>query len=282
MKKIITLLLVIIISLGYSQTPEEVKETTYVRYVEWFDEHGSDVEREFVRLLDSARNDVTPPNHYGYYTKEKKYTKRELKRLQKVEDKKGNATLFYPIGKKDKYYFLSVVRNERVPHIKYDSLMSLGCAHHNRYLSNTYGIKYDTILGSQWSGKPELYAKVYRHPVGHQEIPNWNGMKYYGKDTLINKFFNRVSYYAPDRNAMCEVVLATPLTYYYKYGNNITRIAKSILVGFKNSPKHWEALMASTKYTLCGIDFSYMKNTTYGYSYVTVVLGVIENDLTCK
>ena len=282
MKKLITLLLVLNTILGYSQTPDEIKETTYPRYVEWFDKHGSDVEREFVRLLDSARNEVTTPNRYGYNTKEKEYTKRELKRLQKVENKKGNSAWLYPIGYKDIYHFLSVVRNERVPNIKYDSLMSLGCAHHNRYLSNTYGIKYDTTLVSITRGKPELYATIFCHPIGHSEIPNWDGMEYYGKDTLINKFFDRVSYYAPDRNALCEVVLGGPLTYYYKCGDDINGAAKFLIERFKNSPKHWEVLMAPTKYTLCGIDFSYMKNTPDGYSYVTVVLGVIENDLTYK
>jgi hypothetical protein len=97
----------------------------------WYNENRLAVEKEFVRLIDSARSNITIEKLFGYTSLEG-YSQKELKSIKKEEESKGNHVQVIKEGSS----ILSVFVTKHLPVVKmeYDSILSLASNHHAEYL----------------------------------------------------------------------------------------------------------------------------------------------------
>jgi hypothetical protein len=266
MKKLLILLVLLVSGLGYSQSHNDTLE-------KWYNENRLAVEKEFVRLIDSARSSIIIEKLFGYTSLEG-YSQKELKSIKKEEKSKGNHVQVVKEGSR----ILSVFVTKHVPVVKmeYDSILSMASNHHAEYLRS---------VGSS-------------RTLDHQEFKDFYGTPYEGDLPILLNPTDRVKYYCPNRvyvgecNSMGRIGHIATLTrnaainYWVKNIDNVNveSVAKFFFDGFKNSPKHWDAFMGEDDIDLMGVSF--IMNFDNDYVNFVSVFGKdkskINNDLFAK
>jgi len=267
MKKLITLLFVLVSVIGLSQTP--YKDSIRNLNNEWYDLNKEKVELEFVRLIDSARQanlrdvryvktftlktnsilelDTSASTHYvGIFD-----TKKELLYILKEEKKKTNY-VSSNVYKHKTDYTISITYSRRPRNIKYDSLLTLAAEHHSKY---------------QIEVEP---AKEY----SHSEYKNYYGYEYKGDMTILENPKDRVEYYCPNIIYLGECVMFDPT---HKngcmgdlYKKSVKDFAYDYFIGFKKSKGHWAAYMQEGDIPSMGAYLGMSKETNY-IIFVTVM-----------
>jgi hypothetical protein len=243
MKKLLVLLVLLVSGLGYSQSHNDILE-------KWYNENKLAVEKEFVRLIDSARSSVMIEKLFHYRSKNG-FTQKELRKIKKTE--KLNGSVVSVTRRNYKKYRLkidrvNVIKDVSVEKIVYDSLLSLASEHHAKYLT-------EVVPKSGY--------------ISHQEYEDYYGYKYEGTLPILEHPSDRVKYYCPERSYQGECAsygivghIATldseaQIDFYIKNLNhiNVKSVAFYLFQVFKNSPKHWEAYMNPKDINLMGTTF---------------------------
>tara|TARA_R110002020_G_scaffold475467_2_gene710415 strand:- start:1557 stop:2372 length:816 start_codon:yes stop_codon:yes gene_type:complete len=264
MKKLITLLLIIITSVGYSQN--SYKDSIINLNNEWYELNKEKVELEFVRLIDSARQSNLPDVIFkdSYTMKSNFYlaigftgnkeifdTKKQLKEKLK-EERKNDSTINISVFKGDGYTSFSATKQRRPVNVVYDSLLTLAAEHHSKY-------------------------QVEVEPAGfysHQEYEDYFGFKYVGKLPVLEHPGDRIKYYCPNRSLVGECIGFDPThrngCMGDLYKKNIKDFAYSSFIRFKNSEKHWEIFMEEGDVPFMGVYMGMSKETNY-IVFVTIM-----------
>ena len=100
----------------------------------WYSVNKLAVEKEFVRLIDSARSSLLLEKHVIYRSVDG-ITQKELRSIVKKERSEGNFCYVDRYVKKRKIRFILITKNFHVVKMEYDSLLSLAAGHHAKYLS---------------------------------------------------------------------------------------------------------------------------------------------------
>lgn len=261
MKKLMVLLVLLVSGLGYSQSHNDTLE-------KWYNENRLAVEREFVRLIDSARSNITIEKHFTFRSSDA-LSQKDLKSIVKKEESNGNFCQVVKFSGKQKIDFVIVTKKVPVVKIQYDSLLSLASEHHAKYLTEV--------------GESDV--------VSHQEYKNYFGFEYDGDLPILENPTDRVKFYCPNRIYVGEcansgivghIVTLNRIAannYWVKNINhvNVKSVAMFFFKGFKNSKPHWNAYMSLKDIGLIGayfkIDFK-LQST----SFVTV-MGNDKNDI---
>jgi len=247
MKKLMVLLVVLVSGLGYSQSHNDTLE-------KWYNENRLAVEKEFVRLIDSARSNITIEKQFIYRSSDG-LTQKELKSIKKEEESKGNHCHVINQTKGNSINFIIITKHLPVVKMEYDSILSLASNHHAEYLISV--------------GSSEV--------LSHQEYKIYYGTPYEGDLPILLNPTDRVKYYCPNRVYVGECNwggkvghIATfedvaPINYWVKNIDHVTvkSVAKFFFDGFKNSPKHWAAFMGEDDIDLMGVSFIMDFNNNY-------------------
>lgn len=263
MKKLFVLLVLLVTGLGYSQTKGSHNDTLE----KWYNKNRLAVEKEFVRLIDSARSNITLEKTVNYRS-ENGITQKEFKSLIKRERAAGNPCQVYKHKKGNKIDFVSVTKSFSAVNIKYDSILSLASNHHAQFLVEV--------------GESGI--------LSHQEYQNYYGFEYKGNLPILEHPIDRVKYYCPNRTmhgecaSMCRIGhIATleetaALNYWVKNINhvNVKSVAMFFFKGFKNSKPHWNAFMSKGDIDYMGVSFI-MDFKNGHVTFVTVMGNDINN-----
>lgn len=254
MKKLITLLFVLVSVIGLSQTP--YKDSIRNLNNEWYDLNKEKVELEFVRLIDSARQanlrdvryvksytlktnsllELDPTAHLSYDGIFD--TKKELLNILKEEKNKSNY-VSSNVYKHKTDYQISITYSRRPRNIVYDSLLSLASEHHSKY---------------------QIEVEPSEIITPHVEFKNYKGYEYTGDLPILKEYTDRVNYYCPNRHAGGECMT-------FDLGGLHKKTAKQLayeyFMRFKKSKKHWELFMSEGDFPLMGVYMGMSKKTNY-------------------
>ena len=213
----------------------------------WYLTNKLAVEKEFTRLIDSARSTLILEKRVIYRSVDG-VSQKELKSILKKETSNGNFCDVNKYPKSNKIRTIVVTKNFPVVKMKYDSLLSLAAEHHAKYLN-----------------------EVVSHTgyISHQEYKNYHGYEYTGPLPILENSKDRVKYYCPSRYDMGECAIdgiighiATlkrdaPVNYWVKNIDhvNVKSVAYHFFETFKGSPKHWDAFMRVSDIDLIGVSF---------------------------
>ena len=213
----------------------------------WYLANKLSVEKEFARLIDSARSSLILEKRVIYRFVDG-ISQKELKSILKKETSDGNFCDVNRYPKGNKIRTIVVTKNFPVVKMEYDSLLSLAAEHHAKYLTNVV---------------------IHSGVIGHQEFKNYYGYEYNGPLPILENSKDRVKYYCPSRYDMGECAIdgiighiATlkrdaPVNYWVKNIDhvNVRSVAYHFFETFKGSPKHWSALMRVSDIDLIGASF---------------------------
>ena len=213
----------------------------------WYSVNKLAVEKEFVRLIDSARSSLLLEKHV-IYRSDDGFSQKELRTIVKKETAEGNHCYVDRYLKKRKIRFIIITKNFHVVKMEYDSLLSLAAGHHAKYLSEVV----------EKSGY-----------ISHQEYKNYFGYIYNGSLPVLENSSDRVKYYCPSRYDAGECLIdgivghiatlerEAAINYWVKNIDNVNvkSVAKKFFEDFKSSKKHWEAFMRLSDIDLMGVYF---------------------------
>jgi hypothetical protein len=262
MKKLLVVLVLLVSGLGYSQSHNDTLE-------KWYNENRLAVEREFVRLIDSARSNITIEKHFAFRSSDG-LSQKDIKSIVKEEESNGNFCQVVKFSGKQKINFVIVTKKVPVVKIQYDSILSLASNHHAQYLVEV--------------GESDV--------LSHQEYKNYYGFEYDGDLPILENPTDRVKFYCPNRTMYlgeCAAMfiighIATfketaALNYCVKNINhvNVKSVAMLFFKGFKNSKPHWNAYMSKGDIDYMGVSFI-MDFKSGDVRFVTV-MGNDKNDI---
>lgn len=263
MKKLLVLLVLLVSGLGYSQTKGSHNDTLE----KWYNENRLAVEKEFVRLIDSARSNITLEKRIIYRSVDG-FSEKSLRTILKTEKKDGNFCQVVNYEKGNKIRFIIVTKSFSAVNIKYDSILSLASNHHAQFL-----------------------VEVGAGLLTHQEYQDYYGFEYKGNLPILEHPIDRVKYYCPNRTmylgecaSMCIIGhIATleetaALNYWVKNINHVSvkSVAMFFFKGFKNSKPHWNAYMSKGDIDYMGVSFI-MDFKNGHVTFVTVMGNDINN-----
>lgn len=213
----------------------------------WYLVNKLAVEKEFARLIDSARSSLMIEKDVIYRSGDG-FSQKELKSIFKKETSDGNRCQVVKHSTGNKINFIIITKSFPVVKMKYDSLLSLAAEHHAKYLNDVV---------------------IHSGVIGHQEFKNYYGYEYNGPLPILENSKDRVKYYCPSRYDMGECAIdgiighiATlkrdaPVNYWVKNIDHVTvkSVAYHFFETFKGSPKHWDALMRASDIDLIGASF---------------------------
>lgn len=228
----------------------------------WYLTNKLAVEKEFTRLIDSARSSLILEKRVIYRSVDG-VSQKELKSILKKETSNGNFCDVNKYPKSNKIRTIVVTKNFHVVKMEYDSLLSLAAEHHAKYLN-------DVVSHTGY--------------ICHQEYKNYHGYEYTGPLPILENSKDRVKYYCPSRYDMGECAfdggignIATlkneaPNNYWIKDINhiNVKSVAYFCFDAFKNSKKHWAAYMTLSDIDLIGVSFM-MDFKNLHFDFVTVM-----------
>jgi hypothetical protein len=213
----------------------------------WYSVNKLAVEKEFVRLIDSARSSLLLEKHV-IYRSDDGFSQKELRSIVKKERSEGNFCQIIKKSKSHKIFYILITKNFHVVKMEYDSLLSLAAGHHAKYLSEVV----------EKSGY-----------ISHQEYKNYFGYIYNGSLPVLENSSDRVKYYCPSRYDAGECLIdgivghiatlerEAAINYWVKNIDhvNVKSVAKKFFEDFKSSKKHWEAFMRLSDIDLMGVYF---------------------------
>jgi len=138
MKTILTLVVVLVGFVGNSQnriTEDSLKL--------WYSTNKLAVEKEFIHMIDTARDHIITEKIYMFHEK-KGYTQSEFREIRKKSrenglysnfERKKYLTIFGREINYGKIIYVTTSKESRVPHLKYDSAISMAARHHAIYLN---------------------------------------------------------------------------------------------------------------------------------------------------
>jgi len=249
MKKLMVLLVLLVSGLGYSQSHNDTLE-------KWYNENRLAVEKEFVRLIDSARSNITIEKQFIYRSSDG-LTQKELKSIKKEEESKGNHCHVINQTKGNSINFIIITKHLPVVKMEYDSILSLASNHHAKFL---------TEVGC---GPTHGEWKKFQGNVSFDGVVTKKDYVYEGDLPILLNPTDRVKYYCPNRVYVGECNwfggvgnIATlnsvaAVNYWVKNIDHVTvkSVAKKLFDSFKNSPKHWAAFMGEDDIDLMGVSF---------------------------
>ena len=271
MKKLLVLLVLLVSGLGYSQSHNDTLE-------KWYNENRLAVEKEFVRLIDSARSSLTVEKHFAFRSSDG-LSQKDLKSIVKEEESNGNFCQVVKFSGKKKINFIIVTKQVPVVKIQYDSLLSLASEHHAKYL---------TEVGC---GATHGEWEKFQGTVSFKGVETKKDYVYKGNLPILYVPSDRVKYYCPNRVYFGECVStgivghiatfeeAAAEKYYVKNIDhvNVKSVAMRFFKRFKNSKDHWNLFMKSEDVGLMGVSFVMDFNNSE-ISFVTV-MGNDKNDI---
>ena len=254
MKNLMLVLVLLVSGLSFSQSHNDTLE-------KWYNENRLAVEKEFVRLIDSARSNLTIEKDFIYRSSDG-LSQKELKSIKKKEESQGNSCQIVKKSKGNNINFIIISKEMDVVKMEYDSILSLASNHHAQYM-----------IAVSESGR-----------YSHREFKNFFGYEYKGDLKILEKPSDRVKHYCPNRVYVGECAsvgivghIATfdrqaAINYYVKNIDhvNVKSVANHYFNRFKNSSKHWKAFMSSEDIDLMGVSFimDFINSET---SFVTVM-----------
>lgn len=238
--------------IGFSQSHNDTLE-------KWYNENRIAVEKEFVRLIDSARSNLTIKKQFIYRSSDG-LSQKELKSIKQGEKSKGSDCQVVKQSKGNKINFIIVSKQVPVIPIKYDSILSLASNHHAKYL-------VEMAFGAT-----------------HGEWKEYDGYTYNGDLPILRVPSDRVKYYCPNRVYVAECLskgivghIATfkscaAKNYWVKNIDhiNVKSVSNLFFKAFKNSKDHWNIFMKSEDIGLMGVSFV-MDFNNGEMSFVTVI-----------
>ena len=259
MKNLFLFLFLFVSNISICQTDKENFDLWYVK-------NRNSVEMEFVRMMDSARNDLKVSHEYYISTEYKEYNYIQLKKLEKEEIKKGNKTFLTRTTTEKKYYYLMVTKKERVSHMIYDSIHSLPSKHHAEFLMELgeNGIithnEYNVINGYKYKGDLEPLAfpvdriKYYSSITGQKMSFNGECLIWSNYDNLMSKtnIYNK-NFWSEEN---------TQIAIFY--------VASHMFESFKKSKPHWKIFMTCADIKTMGVFFNYNPKTKF-ITFVSLV-----------
>ena len=171
---------------------------------------------------------------------------------------------------------LDSVRNAKlvekwfVYHTKLDSLGSLACKHHNKYMMNMTSKNWDDVFLSHTEKKVGYETKEHTNWTTNVITTTIDTFVYKSNDTLIDSFSKRCEYYSKGQfSTYGECCTGGYLTIQMdNYSNK--DFAKMILKNFKKSKPHWD-ILTMYEYTDIAINLMTDKyNTKY---WITINVG---------
>ena len=267
---------------------------------QWYNDHHDEIYTEFIRLVNESRNNLTvrKSHIFVFNPLDTQYVKNETQHVVLVKDKKDYKEKLLKLKEtctdieinKGRGFFSGMKQkkgdveymvkySQKVDVIKYDSLISLGCYHHNKFQINEYN-----HMIKDWET-----TSNYTSLVGHAEKPEY----YFDHELVLPSFVDRMNYYTDSTSyPAAEIIYKGNLTFEWASGprkikegigasygvlteikNNPSKeIAQQIFEGFKGSPKHWEIITSPNHYKKIGLDILIVKQSSLGF-YCTVNFG---------
>jgi hypothetical protein len=263
MKNLMLVLVLLVSGLVYPQSHNDTLE-------KWYNENRLAVEKEFVRLIDSARSNLTVEKQFIYRSSDG-LSQKELKSIKQDEESKGSDCQVVKQSKGNKINFIIVSKQVPVIPMKYDNILSLASNHHAEYL-------VEMGFGAT-----------------HGEWKEYEGHTYNGDLPILYVPSDRVKHYCTNRVYVGECVgtgvvghIATfessaAENYWVKDIDhvNVKSVSNLFFKDFKNSKDHWNLFMKSEDVGLMGVSFVMDFNNSE-MSFVTVMGNdkeTIETDL---
>ncbi len=214
----------------------------------WYLTNKLAVEKEFTRLIDSARSTLILEKRVIYRSVDG-VSQKELKSILKKETSNGNFCDVNKYPKSNKIRTIVVTKNFPVVKMKYDSLLSLAAEHHAKYLTNV-GDKH----------------------VSHEEYPNLTS-----NFLILEKPKDRVNHFCVNRifvgeclatykcNVKLDISLPDELN-----GLSVESFAYHFFKRFKGSKPHWSIFMMKedVDFIGCSLDIDFNNNFL---SFVVVI-----------
>lgn len=260
---------------------------------EWYKENIDKVYGEFIRLLNEERShlrtnkrlvickDLVDFNN-PHFSNDSVVLIEDwglAKKLSKEFQRTHNVTLVDNYTTPSGHKRITIAYISPMDQIKYDSLSSIACLHHNKYLINE-----SNYLSKDWARRDSI---IYL--LGHNE----SSPVYPYHDTVINFAGDRVRHYTKGKgDFMGEIFASGYVLDYFKFEkikkiynekNNHTQygiatkitnnpykeIAKSLFEQFKKSKKHYEIMIQNENFGLIGMN---LLHTTTNKFYFTVAI----------
>jgi hypothetical protein len=137
-----------------------------------------------------------------------------------------------------------------------DTLINKACEYHNDYMANMV----DTV-------------ENLTYIITHDEIPSFGKSVYVGDNPLVTSFMDRITMTTDSTvQALGEVLLVGPLNEFSNQNTDEKDIARNLLGGFWNSPKHMEYILART-YVVGGGDIKIFKRGDGLFLYFNYSMG---------
>jgi hypothetical protein len=264
MRNLMLVLVLLVSGISFSQSHNDTLE-------KWYNENRLAVEKEFVRLIDSARSNLTIEKDFIYRSSDG-LSQKELKSIKKKEESQGNSCQIVKKSKGNNINFIIISKEMDVVKMEYDSILSLASNHHAQYLSE--------VGCGATHGEWEKFQGI----VSFKGVESKKDYVYEGDLPILYVPSDRVKYYCPNRVYVGECVSAglvghiatfdrqAAINYYVKNIDhvNVKSVANLFLKDFKNSPKHWEIFMSSDDIDLMGVSFIMDFNNSR-MSFVTVM-----------
>jgi hypothetical protein len=258
---------------------------------EWYKENIDKVYGEFIRLLNEERSHLRTNKRLvickdlvdfknPHFSNDSVVLIEDwglAKKLSKEFQRTHNVTLVDNYTTPSGHKRITIAYISPMDQIKYDSLSSVACLHHNKYLINE-----SNYLSKDWARRDSIIFLL-----GHNE----SRPVYPYHDTVINSAGDRVRHYTKGKgdfmgeifasgyvlnNFKCdfeEKIDPTSKTQYSvmtKVTNNpYKEIAKSLFEQFKKSKKHHEIMIQDENFGLIGMN---LLHTTTNKFYFTVVM----------
>jgi hypothetical protein len=275
----------------FARLTKEQNDASQYLLNEWYKENIGKVYGEFIRLLNEERShlrtnkrlvickDLVDFNN-PHFSNDSVVLIEDwglAKKLSKEFQRTHNVTLVDNYTTPSGHKRITITYISSMDQIKYDSLSSVACLHHNKYLINE-----SNYLSKDWARRDSIiyllghneYSPVYPY---HDTVINSAGdrVRHYTKGKgdfmgeifasgyIINQFhFETVQKVDKERNTQYWVV--TKVT-----NNPYKEIAKKLFEQFKKSKKHYEIMIQNENFGLTGMN---LLHTTDDKFYFTVAM----------
>ena len=237
MKNVLVFVFVLVGFVGNSQ--DRITEDSLKR---WYLTNKLAIEKEFIHMIDTARDHIKTRKVYMFHELDG-YSQSEFREIRKKSREKGlhsnferkkYLTIFGREINYGKIIYVTAGKEYRVPHLKYDSTLSLAAKHHSIYL-NKVG------FGHISHTEDAKFVKNYEVLEDH-----WDRIKKYDKRKLY--FFGE-----------CLTVTGSNVDlnisiFYHELGElSIEAMAKYHFKQFRDSKPHWDIFMIQEDVDFMGL-----------------------------
>lgn len=221
----------------------------------WYEANKLAVEKEFVRLIDSARSSLLLEKHVIYRSVDG-ITQKELRSIVKKETSEGNFCQVIKKSKSHKIFYILITKNFHVVKMEYDSLLSLATEHHAKYLLN----------------------------VGEKHVEHEEYEKFSSNFLILYDVKDRVKYYSKGRTCIGECLTTFKTNIGLQFvlpeelnGITVENFAYYYFNIFKDSKPHWKILMMKhdVDYMGCSLEIDFSKSFI---SFVAITGNNINNN----